>query len=161
MSKEPSYPEAGFAELAADFMNAATVLAGEDAGVVRGQKLRLSLLFPFLFLIGHTLELAYKAILVAHGTTEKDLRKIGHNLVGCREEAQACCPGLLEGLEEPGTDEIVERIDPYYKAKAFEYHKTGFYLGLPDPPKQVVTITAGTVGNIREWVRSSVREAMR
>ena len=40
-------------------------------------------------------------------------------------------------------------IGPYYKAKLFEYHKTGLYRGLPGDPNQVVTITDGTIKNIR------------
>ena len=139
-------------------MKAAKLLAAvDDARVVGGQGSFLDLLFPFLFLIGHALELAYKAVLVADGATENDLKQIGHDLVGCRQKVQACCPGLLERLEEPGTDEIVGRIGPYYKAKAFEYHMTGLYSGLPASPKQVATVATGTVKNIREWVRSSVR----
>ena len=161
MSGDPSYSEAGFAKLAGDFMKAAKLLAGEyDAGVVHEHGSSLDLLFPFLFLIGHALELAYKAVLVADGTPENDLKRIGHDLVGCRQKVQACCPGLLEDLEEPGTDAIVGRIGPYYNAKAFEYHMKGLYSGLPPLTNQVATIAAGTVENIRKWVRSSVRQRM-
>ena len=161
VSGDPSYPEAGFAELAGDFMKAAKLLAGEyDAGVVRehGSSLDL-LLFPFLFLIGHALEPSYKAVLVANGATEKDLKRIGHDLAECRQKVQACYPGLLENLEEPGTDKIVGWIGPYYKAKAFEYHMK-VYLRPPIPTNQVAPIAVGTIENIREWVRSSVRQRM-
>ena len=161
MSGDPSYSEIGFAKLAGDFMKAAKLLAGEcDAGVVHEHGSSLDLLFPFLFLIGHALELAYKAVLVANGAPEKDLKQIGHDLAECRQKIQACCPDLLASLEEPGTDEIVGRIGLYYNAKAFEYHMMGLYSGLPNPTNQVATIAAGTVENIRKWVWSSVRQRM-
>ena len=161
MGENTSYPEAGFARLAGDFISAAKLVAGEDdAGVVSGQGF-LPALFPFLFLIGHGLELAYKAVLLVDGATEKDLKQIGHDLVRCRRKVQVCRPSLLEDLEEPGTEEIVGMIGPYYKAKALEYHMTGLYSGLPAAPNQVVTITAGTVKNIEEWLRPGVRQKIR
>lgn len=161
MGEKTSYPEAGFARLAEDFMNAAKLVAGEDdVAVVGGQGL-LPVLFPFLFLIGHGLELAYKAVLLVNGATEKDLKRIGHDLVGCRREVQVCHRSLLEDLEEPGTEKIVGMIGPYYEAKALEYHMTGLYSGLPGDPNQVVTITTRTVKNIHEWVRSTVRLKIR
>lgn len=76
--------------------------------------------FVFLFLIGHALELAYKSILLNRGTTERQLKKIGHDLVKSRTRACTCFPGELEGLEDAGTNEIVTMISRYYKAKDFE-----------------------------------------
>ena len=163
MNEDSSYPEAGFARLAGNFVKAASRLAGQDSAAERvsGQGF-LPLLFPFLFLIGHALELAYKAVLVVNGATETDLKsRLGHDLVGCRRGVQACCPELLKDLEESGTDEIVGSIGPYYQTKAFEYSRTGIYSGLPAPPDQVATIVAGTVGNIQKWVRSRVRQRIR
>lgn len=119
------------------------------------------LLFPFLFLIGHSLELAYKAVLLVDGATENDLKRIGHDLVKCRRRVQACRPSLLGELEEPDTEEIVAMIGPYYKAKAFEYHLTGLYSGLPADPNQVVTIAARTIKNIKKWLWSEVRQKIR
>ncbi len=52
-------------------------------------------------------------------------------------------------------------IGPYYKAKAFEYHLTGFYSGLPADPNQVVTIAARTDKNVQKWLRSEVRQKIR
>ena len=163
MGENTSYPELGFARLAGDFISAAKLVAGEDdAGVVSGQVLLPApFSFPFLFLIGHGLELAYKAVLLVDGATEKDLKQIGHDLVRCRRKVQVCRPSLLEDLEEPGTEEIVGMIGPYYNAKALEYHMTGLYSGLPAAPNQVVTITAGTVKNIEEWLRLRVRQKIR
>jgi len=158
--EDPLEPEAGvgFARLAADFLNAAKIVAEEDEADLFGRQVFLDRLFPFLFLIGHALELAYKAVLVVDGATEKDLKQIGHDLVRCRRKVQVAFPRLLEQLETPGTERIVRMIGPYYKAKLFEYHKTGLYPGLPGDPNQVVTITDGTVNNIREWVRLRVRD---
>ena len=156
MSENTSYPELGFVRLAGKFVNAANLVAGENENGVVSEQEFLDVLFPFLLLIGHGLELAYKAVWLVDGATEQDLKRVGHDLVECRRGVQVCRPGLLEDLEQPGTEEIVERIDPYYKAKAVEYHRTGLYSGLPATPRQVVTITAGTVKNIEEWLRPRV-----
>ncbi len=161
VSEAPSYPEAGFARLAGDFIRAARLVAGKDDAALESEKGFFPLVFPFLFLIGHALELAYKAVLLVDGATESDLKRFGHDLMKCRQKVQVCCPGRLESLEEPGTEEIVRRIDPYYKAKAFEYHMMGLYWRLPASPHQVVTISAGTVKNIQDWVQSSVRQRIR
>ena len=162
MGENTSYPELGFARLAGDFISAAKLVTTgkDDAGVVSGQGL-LPAFFPFLFLIGHGLELAYKAVLLVDGATEKDLKQIGHDLVRCRRKVQVCRPSLLEDLEKPGTEEIVGMIGPYYNAKALEYHMIAHYSGLPVPPNRVVTITAGTVKNIEEWLRRGVRQKIR
>lgn len=37
------------------------------------------------YLLGHGLELAFKSILIAHGTSERNLREIGHNLAVARD----------------------------------------------------------------------------
>ena len=112
--------------------------------------------FVFLFLIGHALELAYKSILVNLGATERSLKKIGHDLIKCRRQTNTQFPGELDKLEEAGTDEIIAMIGPYYKAKAFEYHTTGFYR-LPGNLVQAATITLATVGNIADWVKAKAR----
>ena len=161
VGENTSYPEVGFARLAGDFINAAKLVAGEDdAGVESGQGF-LPVLFPFLFLVGHGLELAYKAVLLVDGATEKDLKRIGHDLLRCRRGVQVFRPSLLADLEEPGTEEIVGMIGPYYKAKALEYHMRGLYSGLPAAPNQIVTITAGTVKNIEQWLRPRVLQKIR
>ena len=116
--------------------------------------------FVFLFLIGHALELAYKSILANLGATERSLKKIGHDLAKCRRQTKTRFPGDFDALEEPGTDEIIAMIGPYYKAKAFEYHTTGFYR-LPGDPLQAATITSATVGNIASWVKDKARADLR
>lgn len=116
--------------------------------------------FVFLFLIGHALELAYKSILVNLGATERSLRKIGHDLIKCRRQTRTQFPGDLADLEESGIDEIIAMIDPYYKAKEFEYHTTGFYR-LPGNLVQTAEITSATVGNIADWVNARVRVELR
>ena len=161
MGKNTSYPEAGFARLAGDFINAAKLVAGDDDAGEAGGQAFLHALFPLLFLIGHGLELAYKAILLLDGATKKDLKRIGHDLMKCRREVQACRPNLLDDLEETGTEEIVGMIGPYYKAKALEYHAAGLYPGLPADPNQVVAITAGTVKNVEDWLRPLVHQKIR
>lgn len=44
------------------------------------------------FLYGHALELAFKAVLILHGTTDKALRSIGHDLAQAREQALKVVP---------------------------------------------------------------------
>ena len=161
MSDNTSYPEVGFAKRAGDFISAAKLVAGEDELGVVSREGFVHVLFPFLFLIGHGLELTYKAVLLLDGATEENLRQIGHDLVKCRRAVEVCRPSLLEELEEPGTEEIVGMIGPYYRTKALEYHMTGLYSELPAPPNQVVTITAGTVKKIEDWLRPMVRQKIR
>ena len=151
MGEKTSHPWAGFAWRAESFVSAAELVAGEDDARA------VKVLFPFLFLIGHGLELAYKAVLLADGATEKDLKQIGHDLGRCRQEVWVCCPDLLARLEEPGTEDIVKMVGPYYKAKALEYHMKGLHRNLPDDLNQVVKVTAGTVKNISEWLRRGPR----
>ena len=161
MSDSTSYPEAGFARRAGDFISAAKLIAEEGEQEGEGGQRFVHVLFPFLFLIGHGLELAYKAILLEADATEEELKRIGHNLVECRGEVQVRRPGLLEELEKPGTDQIVEMIAPYYKAKFLEYHKPGLYQELPSDPNRVVAITAGTVKNVENWLRQRVCQKIR
>ena len=142
----------GLARRAEEFAEAAEhLVTKEDLGPVS---------FVFLFLVGHALELAYKSILLNRGATEDELKRIGHDLVKSRTKACACFPGELSELEEAGTDEVVDMISPYYKAKAFEYHITGGYR-IPGDIGQVAAITAATVSNIAKWVKSDARARMR
>ena len=142
----------GLARRAEEFAEAAEhLVTKEDLGPVS---------FVFLFLIGHALELAYKSVLRNRGATEEELKKIGHDLIKSRNKACARFPGELAELEEAGTNEVVAMISPYYKAKAFEYHTSGFYR-IPDDVVQVAAITSATVSNLAKWVKSDARAQMR
>ena len=152
MTEAQSNTGVGLARLADEFAEAAEhLITKEDIAPVS---------FVFWFLIGHALELAYKSILTNLGATERSLKNIGHDLAKCRRQTNIRFPGDFGQLEEPGTDEIIAMLGPYYKAKAFEYHATGTYR-LPNNLVQAATITSATVGNIAVWVKAKARAEIR
>ena len=81
----------GMSLLAAEFADCARLVAENSAS---GRPADMTALpknnFVFSYLIGHALELTYKAILVEHGATEAHLKDIGHDLLQSREEADQC-----------------------------------------------------------------------
>ena len=109
------------------------------------------------FLVGHSLELALKSVLIVDGTSERRLKKIGHDLVECLKEARSALPEDIVGL---GAEEAAcfELIAPFYKAKAFEYLKPGFR-ELP-LPGDAVELAAQLVDRIQPWVNLSVRHRL-
>jgi hypothetical protein len=111
------------------------------------------------FLYGHALELAFKAILIVHGTTDRALRGIGHDLAQAREAAVRVAPhGTI-----PMDDRDIARIDlltAYYEAKALEYVEPGS-MRLPilselrdTSEKLVIAIQAYVEGTIRGRLRA-------
>ena len=90
---------------------------------------RLAISHPAYYLAGHGIEAAFKAFLRARGQSLKDLRCIGHNL------DHALGAAISHGIEDlcalSAQDKaIVGLLNPYYKAKHFEYRVTG-YQSLP------------------------------
>ena len=74
---------------------------------------------PGYFLVGRAAELALKSYLLAHGASEDDLRRIGHNLELALAE--------VNDLELPEhCEEALVWLNPYYSGKDLEYPKTGF-----------------------------------
>ena len=101
---------------ARDMIAAARVVSAEP---------RLSTSHPAYYLAGHGIEEAFKAFLRAHGHSLKDLRYIGHDL------DHALGAAISNGIEDLCTltaqdKAMVGLLNPYYKAKYFEYRVTGF-----------------------------------
>lgn len=90
---------------------------------LRGYEERLSGA-PVYYLYGHAIELVLKAFLVHRGRSEKELRRIGHNLVAAWEKARA--EGLAGNSEKViEASETIQLINPYYEAKELEYIVSG------------------------------------
>ena len=86
---------------------------------------RLANSHPAYYLAGHGLEEAFKAFLRARGQALNDLRCIGHNL------DHALGAAISHGIEDlcalSAQDKaMIGQLNPYYKAKHFEYRVTGF-----------------------------------
>jgi hypothetical protein len=89
----------------------------------------LALSSPAYYLASHGVEEAFKAYLRARGSSLKDLKCIGHNL------EHALGSAVSHGIESVCTltsqdKAMVAALNPYYKAKHFEYRVTG-YMSLP------------------------------
>jgi hypothetical protein len=111
----------GTAGLACDFAVAASRQ--------KFQPLAISLV-PY-FLLGHSIELSFKAVLIAHGTTDARLRQLGHDLVASRDAMLALGAGTDGPQLDPEDRARIELLSPLYKAKALEYLVPGF-MSLPD-----------------------------
>lgn len=110
---------------------------------------------PVYFLIGHGIELAFKALLILDGTTEKCLRSIGHDLV----RALASVPESSRGLVTPSLSYLAEWLGPMYAGKEFEYLKVGgasvpIYRDIRGPVLE-------DIANIKRYVEFEVRSRLR
>jgi HEPN domain-containing protein len=75
---------------------------------------------PTYYLYGHSIELALKSMLIYKRYSEKDKRKIGHNLKEAWGKAME--EGLGQELENPTEiAQTIELINPYYEDKELEY----------------------------------------
>ena len=110
------------------------------------------------FLLGHALELAFKSVLIAHGTSESTLHRIGHNLEAATNAAmKAAPPGVIE-LDASDSARL-ERLGPFYQAKAFEYLEPGF-MSLPIA-RELCQLTERLVASIKRFVEDHVRSSLR
>ncbi len=75
---------------------------------------------PTVFLLLHALELHLKAFLFSQGMSDKQLRKIGHDLLAC---LRACKErGFASHVELSWLQQMqVARVNVYYKEKELEY----------------------------------------
>jgi hypothetical protein len=82
---------------------------------------------PFVsyYLYGHGLELALKAFLVSQGTTDRRLRRLGHDLKRALKAARKHQPFKAVSIT-PTDCHIVAWLNSYYKVKEFEYLVTGY-----------------------------------
>lgn len=110
------------------------------------------------FLLGHALELAFKSVLIAHGSTDAALRKLSHDLTASRNAACEAAPSGPVVLSVDDTDQL-ELLTPFYRAKALEYVQPGFRR-LPIPAK-LTELTERLVGKISPYVDSRVRASLR
>ncbi len=110
------------------------------------------------YLLGHALELAFKSVLIVHGTSERSLREIGHDLGAAANAAmKAVPPGIIE-LD--ASDSVrLERLGTFYQAKAFEYLEPGF-MSLPIA-QELCHFSEKLVASIRHFVEDSVRSLLR
>ena len=112
----------GILEFAKEFAEAASCFVDMQAPIAK-------LPWPTYFLWGHAIELALKSALKLGGTDDKSLKRIGHDLVCAVEQVK-----LLPQAEflSPKLVEIVERLNPYYSAKEFEYYNGPKAVSLPE-----------------------------
>jgi len=110
---------------------------------------------PVYFLIGHGLELAIKSLLILGGTTERQLRGIGHDLVEARRRV---VPPFKEVVTRLLSD-LTETLNPIYAAKGFEYLQPGF--GRVPIYHEIRGQVIADVGAIRGLVEREVRDRLR
>lgn len=99
------------------------------------------------YLLSHSLELGLKSFLAAQGFEEPALRKIGHDLVRCLDEATTA--GLDARFLEPEAGAVVAMLNQYYAGKELEYYSQPMMLRLPEaePLERVVnTLLRGLRG---------------
>ncbi len=75
---------------------------------------------PSVFLLLHALELHFKAFLISQGTSDKQLRKLGHDLLACLRACKEHGFGLHIALSWQQQMQIA-RVNVYYKEKELEY----------------------------------------
>jgi HEPN domain-containing protein len=80
------------------------------------------------FLLGRALELALKAYLVRHHSTEKELRKLGHSLSGLLDRASTHGFGVSTGLTDIQV-RAIKLLSEDYADKYFEYPELRPYAG--------------------------------
>ena len=86
---------------------------------------------PTYFLVCQSLELSFKAYLRGSGYSDKQLRRIGHNLDECVAAAKAV--GVDQHVTLSDTDvAAITFINPYYQFKDFQYSSSG-YKSFPHP----------------------------
>jgi hypothetical protein len=105
----------GTLELARAFIIAGFNLSPiELPGIVRPPN------FPAYFLVCHGIELTLKSVLFAHGTSEGNLRRIGHDLVKALESARAVPESGVDAIP-PADLDVINAAAGYYGGKEFEY----------------------------------------
>lgn len=136
----------GTARMATEFLDLLPPAGGTDGRVAP---------MPVYFLIGHALELAFKALVILDGTTDASLRGIGHDL----GKAHKRVPERYAALVTQVLAETATLLNPIYASKGFEYLNPGFgrvpiYRDVRDPV--IADVTA-----IRRVVDMEVRERLR
>jgi hypothetical protein len=87
--------------------------------------LQLELFMPIYYLLGHGIEVALKSVLLAHGSSLRELKKeIGHDLKKAEKRVVAL---NLDPLSCFVTNNacLIRSLNWYYQRKFFEYRVTG------------------------------------
>jgi hypothetical protein len=79
---------------------------------------------PTYFLLGHGIELALKSVLLAHGSSLKEFKDIGHNLEEAASRVVVLKLYPLSSFVESKAG-LIGLLNPYYSKKYFEYRVTG------------------------------------
>jgi hypothetical protein len=101
---------------AKEMLEAAKILARSGVHKVIG---------PTMYLLGHSLELAFKSFLLAIGKSHDDLKAIGHDLKRAMKSVVDAGLSEVYCLSEKD-NAVVAMLNQYYQAKEFEYRVTGF-----------------------------------
>jgi hypothetical protein len=81
--------------------------------------------FVSYFLYGHGLELTLKAFLVSQGSTNKRLKRIGHDLRRALRAASKH-PSFSKVRMSDKDSTVISWLSAYYRDKEFEYLVTGY-----------------------------------
>lgn len=118
---DSEYPHIAFLTYAKQFADAASAIV--NSGCATEIRIAMS------YLHGHAIELAVKSILLRNGICHKKLKKLGHNLEKCAEQANFCPEGKYLDSELQG---IISLLNPVYAGKHLEYHPGTMLVDLPD-----------------------------
>ena len=113
----------GLARYAHDFFDSSRAI---DDHYGKKDGFEIVSLVPALYLIGHSIELAYKSYLLHRGITLRELRskKFGHDLNSCQRKAKEL--GLSASVKFHSAEEgAVELLNTLYSTKQLNYIVTG------------------------------------
>jgi hypothetical protein len=80
---------------------------------------------PAYFLVGRSIELAFKSYLLLEGRGETDLKRLSHDLSAALDEAVALGLSAVAPVSAEA-DAAVRWISPYYDSKDLEYPTQGY-----------------------------------
>jgi hypothetical protein len=85
---------------------------------------------PIYFLASHSIELALKSFIRAHGGTLEDLRCFGHRLTPLLKHARK--HGLDKGESAANDSKLIARLDVFNRDHEFRYIVTGYKPDVPE-----------------------------
>src|SRR5579862_5248833 len=109
--------------------------AAADAYSTRGF---VAAAYTLSFLLGRSMELAFKAYLIRQGAAERRLRQLGHSLTELLSAAEETGFSASAGLSMPDCN-CIRVLDSDYKDKSFEYPERRIYAGFGNPQVRIVT----------------------
>jgi len=121
-------------------LDAAEVLVKQQA---KSGSWQMRLFMPTYFLLGHGIEVSLKSVLLANGSSLDELRKnLGHDLDKAVERVIALDLDPRSGFVASNASRV-QMLNPYYRAKVFEYRVTGT-MRLP-PEGEIAALLFGLV----------------